>query len=78
MLIWMADATKRCDYVNKPWLDFTGRTLEEVVGDGWLAGLHPDDLDRCVAAYTAASTRASRFRWSTACAAPTACTGGSS
>lgn len=45
-LIWSTDTDKLCNYVNKAWLDFTGRTLEQTVGKGWVDVIHPDDL-RC-------------------------------
>jgi PAS domain S-box-containing protein len=51
VLIWMASLDKRRNYFNNPWLDFTGRTLEEEFGDGWSAGVHPDDFSRCLATY---------------------------
>ena len=49
--VWRADANARCDYFNKAWLAFTGRRIEQELGDGWAEGIHPDDLDRFVKTY---------------------------
>ena len=54
VLIWMSDASKACDYFNRQWLEFTGRTMEQELGDGWAQGVHSDDLQRCLATYNAA------------------------
>lgn len=54
VLVRMSGPDKLCTFFNKPWLDFTGRTMEQELGDGWLKGVHPDDSERCRATYVAA------------------------
>jgi PAS domain S-box-containing protein len=52
VLIWMSGIDKLCSYFNKPWLEFTGQTHESQLGNGWVEGVHPDDLERCVSIYS--------------------------
>jgi len=54
VMIWTSGIDKRCDYFNKPWLDFTGRTLAQELGDGWAEGIHPEDRERCQNVYETA------------------------
>jgi len=53
-LIWRSRLDKLCDYFNKTWLDFTGRTMEQEFGNGWAEGVHPDDFDFCLQTYVTA------------------------
>jgi PAS domain S-box-containing protein len=53
VMIWLSAADKRRTYFNQPWLQFTGRTLGQEVGEGWREGIHPDDLERCWQTYGA-------------------------
>src|SRR6266567_5344383 len=51
VLIWMSGSDKLCNFFNKGWLDFTGRSLEQEFGNGWTEGVHREDFDRCLDVY---------------------------
>ena len=51
VLVWRSGRDARCDYFNQAWLEFTGRRLDQELGDGWAEGVHRDDRERCVKDY---------------------------
>lgn len=51
VLNWLAGLDKLCYWFNKTWLDFTGRSLEQEMGNGWAEGVHPDDFQDCLETY---------------------------
>ncbi|GGJ49000.1 PAS domain-containing sensor histidine kinase [Deinococcus roseus] len=48
VMIFMATPEQYCTFLNRSWLDFTGRTLEQDLGYGWAESIHPDDVERCL------------------------------
>ncbi|MGF1584534.1 MAG: ATP-binding protein [Bacteroidales bacterium] len=60
-LIWRSRLDKLCDYFNKTWLEFTGRTMEQEFGNGWTEGVHPDDFDFCLKTYSTAFDKKEAF-----------------
>lgn len=61
-LIRTTDEEGRCTWFNRVWTTFTGRTMEEETGDGWLAGVHPDDIPQCRASFREALQRGEPFQ----------------
>lgn len=60
-LIWTSGVDGRCDYFNQTWLNFTGRSLGQELGDGWMENLHPDDLPQNKLAYLEALSQRKSF-----------------
>lgn len=48
VLVRIMGTSRRCRWVNRAWLDFTGRSLRSTLGEGWLEDVHPDDRTRCM------------------------------
>ncbi len=52
MLLWIDGTDGACQFLNKSWLTFTGRTMEQELGWGWVESVHPDDRQRCLEGFT--------------------------
>jgi len=61
VFIWMSGTDKTCTYLNQPWLDFTGRSMEEELRTGWGEGVHPDDVQKCLDTYTQSFDRQEKY-----------------
>jgi PAS domain S-box-containing protein len=51
VMIWMSGPDKKCIFVSRQWLEFTGARLEDALGDGWPQFVHPDDRDGLLSAF---------------------------
>ncbi|WP_462255134.1 PAS domain S-box protein [Ferruginibacter sp.] len=61
VFIWMAGTDKLRYFFNTAWLEFTGRTLEQEKGNGWAAGIHPDDFKTYLNKYLTAFEKKVQF-----------------
>ena len=61
-LIWMSGLDQLFTYFNQVWLDYTGRTMEQELGNGWTDGVHQEDFDRCRKTYAEAFDRREPFQ----------------
>lgn len=62
VMIWISGTDKLYTYFNKQWLDFTGRAVEQELGNGWAEGIHPDDHSKCLETYAASFDERKPFR----------------
>jgi PAS domain S-box-containing protein len=52
--VWSALPDGSVDFINQRWLEFSGVSLEEALGRGWEAAVHPEDRARFVEVWRAA------------------------
>ncbi len=52
--VWTATAEGQLDFVSNRVVSYFQRSAEQILGDGWLAVLHPDDVEAVVARWTRA------------------------
>jgi PAS domain S-box-containing protein len=46
LMTWRARLDMSCEQVSRAWLEYTGYTPEQALGEGWTRALHPEDLAR--------------------------------
>jgi PAS domain S-box-containing protein len=51
VMVWTATPDTLVDYCNPTVLEFTGLSLEQLLGEGWLGHLHPDDVESAQRTY---------------------------
>ncbi|PKN76693.1 MAG: hypothetical protein CVU51_17365 [Deltaproteobacteria bacterium HGW-Deltaproteobacteria-1] len=51
IMIWRANTSTECDYFNQQWLNFTGRNIEQELGNGWAEGVFSEDFNMCLEIY---------------------------
>ncbi|TLX63471.1 hypothetical protein DN820_10260 [Stutzerimonas nosocomialis] len=54
VMIWRSRPDKLCDWFNRPWQAFAGKSQAQLFGYGWAEDVHPDDFERCVSIYQTA------------------------
>jgi len=62
VMLWRADRTGDCDFFNRRWLEFSGRSMQAEVGVGWTVGIHPEDFEPCMSCYVTSFVARQAFR----------------
>ncbi|MBW4572559.1 MAG: PAS domain-containing sensor histidine kinase [Tolypothrix carrinoi HA7290-LM1] len=62
VMLWMSGSDSLCNFFNQSWLNFTGRSLEQEQGLGWLENVHPEDQDFCLKTYESAFNARAKFK----------------
>jgi PAS domain S-box-containing protein len=55
-IVWITSADGKNTYFSQQWMDYTGLTLEESLGEGWNKPFHPDDQQPAWEAWHRATT----------------------
>jgi PAS domain S-box-containing protein len=55
-LVWINDALGNAISVNSRWVDYTGFDVGALFGRGWIAALHPDDVESALSGWVVAQS----------------------
>lgn len=61
VLVWKAGTDRLCSWLNRSWLEYTGRLLDEELGTGRTDSVHPDDRAEFVRVYNQHFSRQEPF-----------------
>ena len=61
-MLWSATPAGAIDYCNARMLDYTGFSVEEIMGDGWKRLLHPDDVGNATRIWLSCVTSGTPYR----------------
>lgn len=62
VMIWLTDESGKTIYLNRNWLETTGQSEQQALGDGWLDAVHPDDREAVLRSFVEASASRTRSR----------------
>src|SRR5688572_10291729 len=62
VMIWVAGPDNQRTFFNKTWLAYTGRTLRQEIGNGWMENINKVDLQRFMEVYNRAFNIQEPFR----------------
>jgi PAS domain S-box-containing protein len=61
-MIWKSNTTKKADYFNKTWLEFTGMDFNQEIHTDWVEKLHGSDVSNFLAVFLDAYKRKEAFQ----------------
>ena len=61
-LLWSVDAAGGTDWYNQRWLEYSGQTAAQALGDGWLQAVHPQDRATSILRFSTAAARGEPLR----------------
>ncbi|HSI42947.1 MAG TPA: ATP-binding protein [Methylotenera sp.] len=61
VMMWETGTDKLAKWLNKSWLDYTGRSIDQEIGLGWTEVVHADDIDNCLKLYEQAFSERKPF-----------------
>lgn len=61
-LLWSSDSHKILTWFSSGWLSFTGKSAEEESKNGWISGIHPDDIGNYLSVFIESVDLKKEFR----------------